>query len=402
MKKVLSTLLAVALMLSLGMSAWAAEEPAGDHSHVISDINLFYDSQLIDLSDIVIEMDVAGDDGAKAGRLHVNLDGETVAELGVTVLEDGVCVLHMDSQTGGHKDYGIDPAVILSRIMKGGIDSLTSLLQSIDVDGAARGIIDRLMSAGDAPVAEEPAEDEQTPSAPGAYINFGGQVIDLSSISIEGDPMAVIKDCISEPETTHMGGVEYAANGNAIEIPDGEYEVNAFSFDTEAICKLLDMVYVDGEPAGLGDKLRESGVDILFAGNYFDNDAAHIGSISAGVTTEGLVFNGGVGYNQVISDEGTKTTYSFGLSSGADLESASVTGLSFTISDGTHEGEQFTAASVDRDALIMLTDMDADQAMAELNEALGTVLADMLTTMLQPVSEVMTGPGPAVSGEGAE
>lgn len=371
-KKVLSMLLAAALMLSCGVCAWAADGPDGDHSHVVSDIYIISDDQVIDLTGVTFELDVTGEAGTKAGRLHMNKDGAAVGELGVTLLDDGLFVLHMASESLGHKDYGADLAVVLARMMQSGVDSLIGLLQSIDVNGTARSIIDGLMAAGDdAPAAEEP-EPEAT-AAP------------LPNISIEGDVMDVIGGCISEPQTVHMGGMEYAPNGAASEMPDGDYRVQTFNFDTDTVCGLLDMIYIDGEPAGLGDEVRASGVEFLFAGVFYDGEAARIGQISGSLSGEDFSYSAGGSYDQRVTDEGKKTTYSFGTSDGADPETMSVSGLSFTVSDGTHEGEPFTSVSVDEDEVVMLSDMDMDQAMEELGQSLGTVVGDMLFTVLEPM-----------------
>ena len=391
MKRALSVLLVMAMMLSCGVYALAAEEPAGDHSHIVSDIYFISGDQVIDLTGVTFELDVTGDAGTKAGRLRVNKDGQTVAELGVTMLEDGLFVLHMESPTLGHKDYGIDPVKVLARMMQSGIDSLTGLLESIDVNEEARRLIDGLMAEDAAPAgeAEEAPEASPAPAMP--------------NITIEGDPMAVIEGCIGEPETVHMGGMEYAPDGGVAEMPEGDYQVQTFNFDTDTVCELLDMVYVDGAPAGLGDELREAGVDVLFAGTCYDNDQAHIAQISGSLSGEDFSFSAGGGYNQLITDEGKKTTYSFGTSSGAAPETMSVFGLGFTVSDGTHEGEPFTPASIDEDEIVVLTGAETDPALEELNQSLSMLAVDMLTPVLEPFMEALEAEmaviGPEADGE---
>lgn len=404
MKKIISMLLCAALLLSCGVCAWAAEDPAGDHCHTVSDIFLMINNEPIDLSGVTLELDVtgvAGVDGAKAGRVHVNQDGETVGELGIGVMEDGVYVLHLNSATLGHQDYGIDPVVLISRILRGGLDSLAAMLQGIDTDAAAQSIFDAIhaqQAAADSADAEETEETEESGIGPNVYFEVNGKTFDLSDVTIEGDAVALLQSCISEPETVHMGGVEYAPNGDTIEMPDGEYQVQTFTFDTDTVCELLDMVYVKGEPAGLGDEVRKAGVEILYTGEFYDGEAAHIGDIGASIGSDEFNYSLSCGYNQVITDEGAETTFTYGTSQGLDPD-ISVSGVSFKVSDGTHEGDPFTPAAIDEDELVMLTDMELDEALAELSQGLGTVLGDMLTPVMGPIMEAMPQGGDAAGVE---
>lgn len=369
MKKLLSILLTAALLLSCGVSAWAAEELPIDHSHTVSDIYFIVGDQILDLSGITIDLDVTGDAGSKACRLHVDHDDETVAEIGLTALDNGLYALHMDSETLGHKDYGIDPVAVMAKMLQSGIDSLSKLLQGVDVNAAAQDIIDKLTEP--APEAPEP---EPTPEASPAPA--------VPSFSIEGEPMELIMSCIGEPETVHMGGTEFDPNGAVAEMPDGDYQVQTFTFDTDTICQLLDMVYVDGEPAGLGDKFREAGVEFLFTGTFYDGEEAHIAQISGSLSGDDFSFSAGGGYNQLIIEDGKKTTYSFGTSSGTDPESLEVFGLSFTVSDAPYYGELFTSGDPSGDDLIMLSDMEQEEAVSELNDSLEALLTDVLSSVM--------------------
>ena len=186
-----------------------------------------------------------------------------------------------------------------------------------------------------------------------------------------------------------MGGMEYDPNGGVSEMPEGDYQVQTFNFDTDSLCQLLDMVYVDGEPAGLGDKFREAGVDFLFAGTFYDGDAAHIAQISASLSGDDFSYTAGGGYNQLITDEGKTTSYSFGSSSGTDPETMSVTGLSFTVTDGPQAREPFAPGDISEDGLIMLSDMDPEAALNELGQSLGLLLGDMLTPVVEAITENM-------------
>ena len=409
MKKILSMLLCAALLLGCGVCAWAAEEPAGGHCHTVSDIFLMINNEPIDLSGVTLELDVsgvAGVDGAKAGRIHVNQDGETVGELGVGVLEGGCYVLHLNSATMGHKDYGIDPVVLISRALRGGLDSLAALLEGIDTDAAAQSIFDAIHAqpaaedSADADEAEEAEGTEESGIDPNVYFEVNGKTFSLSDVTIEGDAVALLKSCISEPETVHMGGVEYAPNGDTIEMPDGEYQMQTFTFDTDTVCQLLDMVYVKGEPAGLGDEVRQAGVEILYTGEFYDGEEAHIGDIGASIGSDEFNYSVSCSYNQTVTDEGNETTFTYGTAQGLDPD-ISVSGVSFKVSDGTHEGEQFEPAAIDEDELVMLTDMELDEALAELSQAMGTVLGDMLTPVMGPVMEAMP-EGVAAAEEPAE
>lgn len=371
MKKFLALLLSAVMLLSAGAYA-CADGDSGDHSHVLSNVYIVVDDQVIDLSDVSVELDVAAD--GRAGRVHLDVGGESVAELGLTVA-DGLYVLHMESETLGHKDFAVDPVVVLTNVIQGGIDDLTELLESIDAEGLARSIVDGLM----APKAAEPEESEEPVSMP--------------EISIEGDVLGVILDCFSEPETAHMGGTEYAPNGDVFEMPDGEYTVTSFSCDTDTVCQILDMICADGEPLGLGEAFKEAGLELAIDVVSYEGDEASSGQVSYSVSDGQYLYTVGLGYDQLATEAGATTNYVVTMTQSNDSDAVTGVALGFTVSDGTHEGEQFTPDEVDMDQVVMLSDMDLEQALTEVADALSVMGGDLeqpITDVLMAATEGMT------------
>ena len=376
MKKIISLVLAAALLLGMGAYACAEEEPAvSSHSHTLSDICIVYNDQIIDLSDMRIELDVSADGQANAGRLHVDVNGQSAAELGLTMV-DGMLVLHLESQSLGHVDYAIDPVAVLARTMQNVIDGLIGLLQQIDIDGTAQSIVDSILGMANG----EGQEPQIAPAEPSPEPETS---VSIPDISIDGDVMDVILGCISEPETVHMGGTEFGANGSVTEMPDGEYQVQSFSFDTDTICKILEMIQVNGQSLDVSDSIRQAGVDVSLDGVFYDGELAHIGQISCAYAYEDQSVNVGFGYNRRLTEAGAATSYSFGMSQGADLESLTGMSISFTLSDGEADGEQLTPDSVNLDEAVVLSDMDTEQAMEELSQAMQTLTTDMLGALAQ-------------------
>lgn len=391
MRKLFSLLLAAALLLGAGATAWSAEEPAPDHCHTISDICIAANGQLIDFTGVSIEFDVTGADAGKAGCLHVDQNGETAAEFGITALDDGLYVLHMQSVNLGHKDFAFDPVVVLDRLLQKGVDSVITALEELDTTAMAQSILDSLTK----PEAETPAATEEPAPAPDAGEPAPEMPSEIKigppSITIQGDLAGVIAGCGSEPETVHMGGEEYDPNSGEAAMPEGDYQVRTVTYGTETICQILDMIYVDGEPLGLGDALRDAGVEFEMNGVFYDGDAAHFGQITGSISDgEDFSVTAGGEYDQLVTESGNTTAYSFGMTQRIDPEAVTDFSVSFTVSEGEHEGEAFTSASVNKDELTVLTDMAPDQAMEALAEALGLLSGDMLTPVLAPIMMSMT------------
>ena len=378
MKKILSLLLSAVLLLSAGTCAYGQEAPVSDHSSTISDMYILVNNQIIDLSNITLELDVTGEGKARAAQIHLDADGQTVAEIGLTLV-DRTLVLHMNSASMGHTDYGLDLASMLSAALEKGIDSAVSFLQSIDPTGTAEGLIDALVNAGGQAL-ELPPEPEQPAEEPEAKAG-----ISLPDLSIDGDILSLLEDCVSEPETVHMGGMEYDPNGGVAEMPEDDYQVRTFTFDTDTICQILDMIHVNGQSLSAGEQFRQAGVDLSLDGVFYDGELAHIGQISSSLSNPDLTLSFGGGYNQRLTDLGSSTSYSFGFAKGADLETLTGGSVSFTVADSQHEGEPFTPDSVDMDSLIMLSDMDTETATAELTQALSGVIADMLMPVMSAI-----------------
>ena len=392
MKKFLALLLSAALLLSVGAYACAAEDEAAGHSHTLSDVYIVADSQVIDLSHVSVTLDVAP--AGDAGLLHIDVDGQTVGEIGLT-MADGLLVLHLRSATLGHEDLAVDPVVVLANVMQSGIDSLIELLEGIDTTDVAQGIVDGFLAPGpvqrktitvietpegdEAPAGEEePAEDEAPEAA-----------VIIPEITVEGDIAEVIAGCVSEPETVHMGGMEYDPNGGTFELPEDDYQMRTLTVDLETICQILDMVRVDGEPLGMGDELRQSGIEYAVNGVFYAGETASTGQVNITSADAESTYSVGAGYNQLVTETGVTTSYSFGLAEGDDPETMTGTAVSFTVTESALDGMIFGPDSIVPEGLTVLSDMDAEQAFELLGEALSTLLADVATPVLQPVMTAM-------------
>ena len=140
--KLMKKMLALSLSASMlsGVCAFA-EETADVHSYMLSDVTVVSGDQTFDFSNLSIGIDVP--EGENGALLHLDENGETAAEIGVT-MADGIYVLHMDSEMLGHRDFGVDPVVVIERVLQGGIDGLIAMLEDIDVHGTAQDIVDFL------------------------------------------------------------------------------------------------------------------------------------------------------------------------------------------------------------------------------------------------------------------
>lgn len=379
MRKFLALLLSAVMLLSLGVYASAAEAEAGDHSHTLSDAYIVVNDQVVDLSHVSVELDVTEEEGEKAGVVLVDVNGETVGEVGLT-LADGLFVLHLKSETLGDTEFAVDPVVVLAKVMQSGIDGLIELLESIDTTGVAQSIVDSILNPAQG---EDEATVEYETTIEAEPAPDGGPTVVIPEITIEGDAAGVLAGCVSEPETVHMGGIEYNPNGSTFELPDGEYEMRTVNFDLETLCQLLDMIRVDGEPLGMGDTLRQSGVEYSVTCTFYEGETARTGQVGIVSSSDGTDTTVAGSYQQLVTETGTVTNYIFGLteSAGADLTSM---GAGFTVTEGAHEGAPFTAGSVDMDGLVMLSDMGMDEALETVSEALNTLLNDVLTPVMEP------------------
>ena len=370
MRKVLAILLAAVMLLSCGATALAAEEASVANSYTVSDISFIVNDQIIELTGVTAVLEAASVDGSRGFRMSVNKDDEPLGELTFTLQDDGLCALHMDSPTLGVKDYGIDLAAILSRSMKSGIDSLVALLQSVDTDSAAQTIINALLrtpSAIEEPVETEAPEMPEATEAPTVGIDAEG-VVD------------VLSECVTN-ETEQMGGEVDGPDGSVVTIPYGEYEITTVTLDTETIASMLDMVSLNGQPAGLGDAVRNAGVDISVNIKGTTGEAAKLGQFNVTAEGEDLYFVLGLDYSSVNAEDGVQTNWSWGSTSGADRETASTFGMVLTITSTEGENVAFVPAPVDESALVMLSDMTSEEATTELTQSFVTLLTDMLAPL---------------------
>ncbi len=393
MKKFLALLLSVTLLLSVGAYACAAEDEAADHSHTLSDVYIVSDGQVIDLSHVSVTLDVSADGKSDAGLLHIDVDGQTVGEIGVTAA-NGLLVLHLRSETLGHEDFAVDPVVVLANVMQSGIDSLIELLESIDTTDVARSIVDSFLAPGPVQretitVIETPEGDEEPAGEEEPAEDAPEAAVIIPEITVEGDIAEVIAGCVSEPETVHMGGMEYDPNGGTFELPEDDYQMRTLTVDLETICQILDMVRVDGEPLGMGDELRQSGIEYAVNGVFYTGETASTGQVNITSADAESTYSVGAGYNQLVTETGVTTSYSFGLAEGDDPETMTGTAISFTVTESALDGMIFGPDSIVPEGLTVLSDMDAEQAFEVLGEALSTLLADVVTPVLQPVMTAM-------------
>lgn len=383
-KKLMAAVLSAAMLLGSCTCAFAEEAAAAaaatTESVKLSNLRLTSGEQVIDLAGVELEVDVtATEDELAALSLHLDVDGETAAVVCFTGT-DTLGALHLESPTLGVKDYLIDPAVMMARSMDEGIQSLIGLLQSIDTKAVADDLVQGMnipMELSAEPETEAVAETEpETEAAAEEEV--------LPEVTVEGDVAAVIEECITGPETVELGGVQTGINGEEISIADGTYNKTEFSFGVDTLCKILDMIYVDGEPAGLSEQLLAEVNDLQVSGSVTKGTADGLNNLADvyvkfddGTSESGEVH---VAANKSFSESGDAVDVAItGVNQGTPF------GVSLSAAKGTHEGEAFTMDSVDMDSAIMLSDMDEDAAAEELGNSLSTLGVDVMGVALTPV-----------------
>ena len=381
MKKLLAILLAAVMALSCGATALAAEEPTV-YSYTVSDFYIVADNEEIDLSGLAVTLDAAESDGIRSGRMQVKNNGETLGEFTFTITPEGLIALHLDGTTLGVKDYGIDLKARLSRGMRSVLDKLVDILQSVDTDSAAQTIINDLLWTPPA-VEEEPAAEEEPEPEVEEPAEEPAVTVEMPSISVDFEGIIdALSECVTT-ETTNMGGEEYGPDGSAVTIPDGEYTTTNVVVDTDTIASMLDMVSVNGQSLGIGDALKSSGMDLTFTVTKTAGEAAKLGQFNFSASGGGYLYTVGGGVTRVESDEGARTTVSYGTSSGS-MDDPSVTSASAKITAVPADGS-FAAAPVDAGSLVMLSDMTPEEAMTELTQSFVTLLTDMLAPLGEEV-----------------
>lgn len=352
MKKMLALSLSVS-MLS-GMCVFA-EETADAHSYTLSDVTVVSGDQTFDFSNLSIGIDIPEEENG--ALLHLDENGETAAEVGVT-MTDGIYVLHLDSNMLGHKDFGVDPVVVIERALQGGIDGLISVLEDIDVHSAAQDIADFL----------------QDPSALKAELETEKETesyMKIPDVSVDGDFMAVLEDCVSEPETVTVDG--------------DEYTMTTFTYDMDHIGQILDMIRIDGEQFDVSGALREAGVEFSFTGTFYENDERQMGDVSGTYDDGEQSGSCQASYDTSIAGDDTSTVYTIDTAWTGQPDVS----ITFTVSDGVSENSGFTADSVDMDNVVILTDMEDEEAVATLTETLSTLAGETMGLVLAPVMEVL-------------
>lgn len=387
MKKALAILLCAVVML--GACAFTGS-PAADHGHYLTDVILTVDDQVIDMSAVTVGVDVYGGDDPYAILLHVEYEGETVGEIGVTKV-DGLYILHLASQTVGHKDYAVDPVIELTKDLNDVRDGLVEMLQGIDTTSVAEGIVGMFEDAGKQPeTVEEPAAEVEPEEVPEEELpqDMPMMEIDLSELGLNGDPMEVLMDCF-QVETVTMGGSHKNLDDSETEIPEGEYSKMSFTASMEDVLKLLSMVTISGDPLLSLEDVPEEAMDAFTvdAASYqgLDDVNCDFGYLNA------FVENGdddsvlGIGYMSTGDEDENSTEAVVGVGSGD-----SFTTVSFTVSKGAPQGNAFGPDTIDMDNLINLSEMeDREEALATLVEELRTVFAEMVSGAATPILDVM-------------
>lgn len=374
MKRFFALLLSAMLLLS---SCAFAEETAATTGYKLSGIMYMTADQdanveLVDLSRLSVEFDISED--GDTGCVHVDVDGESVAEFGLT-LKDELIVLHLESATVGHQDYTIDPVAALARVMKQGADIVVELLNSLDTTALAHQMIFGSDTAEEVPAEEAPAEEPAVEADDGTIeieIDLSeGLNMNLPDLGIDGDFISVLMECIDGPKTVTMGGDSYDSEGNVTEIAEAEYQETVISMDMDHICRLLNMVTVDGEPAGLGDLLRETGVEFSIDASVDLGENNSMGGLVIAVVSGEDKSDYQVSFEQHTSDAGTILTMNMSAT-----DQGATAAYSFTLSSGTHEGEAFSPDEVDLSTAIALGDLADADANAKLTEALTNLATD--------------------------
>lgn len=381
MKKILALLLSAVLLLSTGVYASAEEAAPADHSHSLSDAYIMVAGRIIDLSDISIQLDVSEEGQADACRLRVQDQGETICELSLT-MADGLLLMHMESETLGSKDFALDPVTVLARTMQNGIDGLIEILESFDPTTAAQDIVDSILHGSPDDQTETQVERDDAGS------DWPAEGIVIPQIAVDGDIAALLEGCVSEPETVHMGGVDYAPNGTAVETPEGDYAMTTLTIDLDTVCEMLDMITVGGQPSGLGEALREAGTAFSVEGAFYEGETARMGQVTCRNSDGETSIVSTTTYHKLITETGTSTVLAISVAPEDDSATIPSMMIGFTIKNEKYDGEAFGPDTANMDDPIMLSDMDMDQAIQVFMEALGTALGDAMT----PVMTLVMGP----------
>lgn len=372
MKKFLALLLSAILLLS---ACAFAEEADISHSYALQDVVLTLGETSIDFSNIKLCLDVSND--GPAALAHMDVDGETAAEIGFTKAEN-FYVMHMAGSLMGHKDFIVDPVVQMEKSLQGGIDGLIAMLQGVDTHALAEKIVNFIESPKAAPdeALEAEPEVEEPEEAPTSGEEGTTITIDLSDISVKGDVMGTLKGCVTNVKDAEMDGSD--------DIPAGKYDMEWLYIDDETIANILDMVYVKDEPAGLGDMLRESGAAIGLSAAVYTAEGVTATDITLAFEMQG---EGQSLHTVIVKTEGESgSTTNFSLTIDSNGTPA---GLKFTAVESAELESSFTPDSVDLEEAVNLDELSEEEALAALSEAFKALQVDVMIPIAAPIMEIM-------------
>lgn len=379
-KKLLAVLLGAAMTVGNCTCALANETvtEVSTESIQLSDLRIVNGEQVIDLKGVSLEMDVTGTDEPEALSLHVNMNDEKIAEVGFTGTDE-LAVLHIESPSLGVKDYVIDTSTVLSRYMDEGIQALIGMLQDVDTKELADGILEGINAIDKMPIVPETEASTEEPET-----ELADMEEEMPEVTIEGDIAAVLEECITGPETVELGGTQTGINGEEISIAEGTYNKTEFNFGMDALCKILDMVYVDGEPAGASDAIRAEVADLQISGSVTKGETDDLNRLADVYVKlddgKGDVGDVHMAANRGLSEDGQTIDIALVLN---DKEQSY--GLSVSAAEGVHKGGAFTMDSVDMENAISLTDMEEEKAAEELSNAFSIFGIDVAGIAFAPL-----------------
>lgn len=375
MKRFLALLLSAAMLL--GVCAFA-EEAEVNHSYKLSGVVLTSGEVKFDFSNIDLCLDVVND--GPAALVHLDADGETAAELGFTKV-DNLYVMHMAGALMGEKNFTIDPVLQLEKTLQGGIDGVVAMLQSIDTHAAAEKIVNFLenpMPAVDAEPEPEPTEEpeeelvEEEPDAEAVQ----SIEIDLSNIRVNGDIQAALKACVTSEKDVEVDGNDG--------IPAGKYDVDILYIDEEALAGMLDMVYMNDEPIGLGEKLRESGASVGLSAAKYAAEGVTAADIELGIDFQGESQSVRFIMVKTADESGSVTTFDFTCDNNGTPMS-----LQFAATESTDVDSAFGPETIDLANAVNLNELSDEESLAALSEAFQALQADAMIPVMGPIMEVM-------------
>lgn len=380
-KKLAAVLLSGAVAASSCPAVFAQEEAAaetGTKCYKLENLSLTYNDQVFDLTGLSAEVDIAKGDGSGGVCLHLDADGQTVAEVGFTTVDD-LYVYHLESPSLGSKDYVIDPTAALANSLEQGIDMLVGVLQNVNTDQLA----ETIMKISKAKPEETEAETEapETEAAP-------AETEAAAEISVQGDIASLINSCITSSQNVELSGTVQGASGEALAIADGTYNTKTLSMDTDKLTQMLDMIYVNGESSGASEELKKAGAEALFELNLIEGTSDDLNKI----VSMNLSFSSGEEQNIAVVLDVNRSASEYGQTADAifrETTGGNTAGLGFRMYKGDHEGTAFDASTVDLENAVMLNEMDEEAADSEVGSAISALTIDLVSAVIGPVMSGM-------------